>query len=71
MKKRKMKSAKEREKDIERVRINFGNRTRYRPEKDDVPVADRGHSNKPFRPVGLDDYEDLDEPPSFESKDGW
>lgn len=53
---------------IERVRINFGNRTRYRPEKDDVPVYDRGHSSRPFRPSGLDSdpsYEDdllMDDP---------
>jgi len=53
-------------------RVNFGNRTRYRPEKDDVPVHDRGRSNKSFRPTGLDDYDpEEDGPPSFQSKDGW
>ena len=50
----------------QRVRINFGARTRYRPEKDDVPVHDRGRSNKPFRPTGLDDYDAEDEDSALE-----
>ncbi len=56
-KKRKFKSQAVREKDIERVRINFGARTRYRPEKDDIPVHDRGRKSRPFRPSGLDDHD--------------
>lgn len=62
MKKRKFKSQKVREQDIERVRVNFGRRTRNRAEvDDDVPVHDRGRRNKPFKPDGLDDYDDRDD----------
>ena len=53
----------------QKVRVNFGNRTRYRPEKDDVPVHDRGHSSKPFRPIGLDDYSDLNWEDPIEHED--
>lgn len=45
---------------VERVRINFGNRTRYKREKDDVPVADRG------RAYQFSDGEPADYDPGYE-----